>query len=166
MGKNVCAKILRIPVTRIDKREKSFILPIIEEQGRRALCSFRDARTHQILCGYGLPAFVTGHHHSPQPLLHVGEAVGQGQHRHDLAGHRDVKLRLRRQKQRDLVIWMAMSAIKFLQAGGLFSIGLSQRRPLSECLECVRSWAGCSRVASQGGCARLPVAPLSRTRPG
>ena len=59
-----------------------------------------------------MPVFVTGHHHSPQALLHVVEAVGQGQHRHDLAGHRDVKLRLK-WKEKVLVsgsaTWTAVS---------------------------------------------------------
>lgn len=53
--------------------------------------------THQVLSCHRLPIFVTGHHHPSQSLLHVGEAIRQGQHGHDLAGHCNVKLCLREQ---------------------------------------------------------------------
>ena len=56
--------------------------------------------TYQVVCCHRLPIFVTGHHHSSQPLLHVRQAVGQSQHCHDFTGHCDVKLRLKQQTSR------------------------------------------------------------------
>lgn len=53
----------------------------------RACCN-----THQVVSCHRLPIFVTGHHHSSQPLFHVCKAISQSQHGHDLTGHCNVKL--------------------------------------------------------------------------
>lgn len=150
-GKNVRAEILWIPMIRSDKRKKTSILLITQEQGQRALWSFWDEHAHQIFCCHGLPTFVTGHHHSSQPLLHVREAVGQGQHRHNLTGHCNIKLRLQWQKHRDWSM-MSPSGWPFPQGAvlqhlcshrpkGLSSVGHSWMDRFSECLEHARSWA-------------------------
>ncbi len=39
----------------------------------------------------GSPAAVGADHHAAQPLAHIGQAGGQRQDRHDLAGHGDVE---------------------------------------------------------------------------
>lgn len=50
--------------------------------------------TDQVLGGDGLSAAAGGHHHLGQTLPHVRQAAGEGEHRHDFTGHRDVKLGL------------------------------------------------------------------------
>lgn len=163
--KHACAEILWIPVRHTDKRKKSFMLLITKEQGPRALWSSWDGHTHQILCCYGLPTFVTGHYHPSQPVLHVRKAVRQGQHSHDLARHCDVKLRLRGQKQRYGRLegqGAEFQHLQLLQVWGFPSMGCAPRHTFSECLEHVHSWPW----LSLGRPTLLPLAVLSRTRPG
>lgn len=141
------------------------MLLITKEQGPRALWNSWDGHTHQILCCYGLPTFVTGHYHPSQPVLHVRKAVRQGQHSHDLACHCDVKLRLRGQKQRYRSAWGPkswISAFTVLAGLGVPLMGCAPKHTFSECLEHVHSWAW----LSLGRPPLLPLAVLSRTRPG
>ena len=58
----------------------------------RVLTSER--KTHQVVRGDGVAGRTGRDHHGAQPLAHVVQTRRQGQHRHDLTGHRDVKLRL------------------------------------------------------------------------
>lgn len=50
--------------------------------------------TDQVLGGDWLSAAAGGHDHLGQTLTHVLQAAGEGEHRHDFTGHRDVKLGL------------------------------------------------------------------------
>lgn len=50
--------------------------------------------THQILGGDGISPPTGGYDHLSQALPHILQAAGEGEHRHDFAGHSDVKLGL------------------------------------------------------------------------
>lgn len=50
--------------------------------------------TDQVLGGDGRSSAAGGHDHLGQTLTHVLHAAGEGEHRHDLTGHCDVKLSL------------------------------------------------------------------------
>ena len=45
----------------------------------------------QVVSGDGLPVIGVGHHHPSQPGFQVGDVRRKAQHRHDLAGHGDIK---------------------------------------------------------------------------
>ena len=57
---------------------------VLQQGGHSALCL-------QIVGGDRLAVIGVGHDHPAQPFFQIGDAAGETQHRHDLAGHGDVK---------------------------------------------------------------------------
>lgn len=60
--------------------------------------------TDQVLGGDWLSTAAAGHNHLCQTLTHVPQAAGEGEHCHDFAGHRYVKLGLVDKKQKRLFL--------------------------------------------------------------
>lgn len=72
--------------------------------------------THQILGGDGISPPTGGYDHLSQALPHVLQAAGEGKHRHDFAGHSDVKLGLEDTTVQSCKAALKLSLLMFLES--------------------------------------------------